>query len=77
MNNDTPPKTWTHATLSALRRLLGPINVCIYPLRCVDYVPVVFKQKPLYKSIPLITLRLLSCNPITAFVRIIYFRIKR
>ncbi len=57
------------------RQLMGPANVCIYPIPCPDYAQYLLKNKPLYVSIPLITIRLISCNPVTALIRHMYFQI--
>ena len=58
--------------LDAVRPLLGPRHVCIYPTSCTLYAKVTMQKKPLIFAIPLIILRVLSCNPITA----VYLRIK-
>lgn len=69
---------WTTVVFTSLyatfRRLLGPANVCIYPVTCPDYARALLTQKPLYISVPLITLRLISCNPLTALVRYLWFK---
>ncbi|MFA5306260.1 MAG: membrane protein insertion efficiency factor YidD [Candidatus Babeliales bacterium] len=62
------------AFYATIRRLLGPANVCIYPVTCPDYARALLTQKPLYISIPLITLRLISCNPLTAFIRRFWYK---
>lgn len=62
------------ALYETIRRLLGPANVCIYPVTCPDYARALLTQKPLYISIPLITLRLISCNPLTALIRRLWFK---
>lgn len=56
------------AAYAVFRPLLGPDQVCIYHVSCSEYAKAILGQKPLYKSIPLITLRLLSCNPLTALI---------
>lgn len=55
--------------IDAIRPLLGPRSVCIYPVTCRCYVKNILRQKPLYLSVPLIAFRLLSCNPATALYR--------
>lgn len=52
-----------------IRPLLGTRFVCIYPLDCMTYAESILISKPIWKALPLITLRVLSCNPITAFIR--------
>jgi len=51
-----------------LRPLLGVRGVCIYPIDCSTYARFTFENKPLLIAIPLICLRILSCNPITALI---------
>jgi putative component of membrane protein insertase Oxa1/YidC/SpoIIIJ protein YidD len=68
-------KAFFKSAYAVWRQLMGPADVCIYPIPCPDYAHYMIKNKPLYVSIPLITLRLLSCNPLTALVRHIHFRI--
>jgi|GEM_PF-1060876 len=58
--------------IDAIRPILGPSNTCIYPVSCRNYAKATLENKPLFFAIPLIILRILSCNPITA----IYLRIK-
>lgn len=69
----TPPlKLWQRlfiATFDVIRPVFGFIGgACIYPVSCSDYAKHIITTKPFYKSIPLIILRVLSCNPITALV---------
>jgi putative component of membrane protein insertase Oxa1/YidC/SpoIIIJ protein YidD len=72
------PRRWATIVATALyetlRRLLGPTGVCIYPVTCSNYAHALLTQKPLYISVPLITLRLISCNPLTALVRYLWFK---
>lgn len=42
---------------------------CIYPISCSDYAKTTIQTKRLYVAIPLIVLRVVSCNPLTAFIR--------
>ncbi|HBS48521.1 TPA: membrane protein insertion efficiency factor YidD [Candidatus Dependentiae bacterium] len=59
--------------IDSIRPLLGNVGmVCIYPVSCSDYAKFMLQNKSLLISIPLITLRVLSCNPITA----IFLKIK-
>ena len=59
--------------IDSIRPFLGPMgNCCIYPITCSQYAKQTLKQKPFYISIPLIILRVISCNPLTA----LFFRIK-
>jgi putative component of membrane protein insertase Oxa1/YidC/SpoIIIJ protein YidD len=58
--------------IQAIRPLLGPRGTCIYPVTCTNYSKYMLKSKPLYISIPLIILRVLSCNPLT----VLYWKIK-
>jgi len=69
-----PVKLWQRlfiATFDVIRPVFGFISgACIYPVSCSDYAKHTICTKPFYKSIPLIFLRVLSCNPITAlFIR--------
>jgi len=52
--------------INLIRPLLGPKNVCIYPISCSEYAKHNLKNKNFFIAIILITLRLLSCNPIGA-----------
>ncbi|MBU4269534.1 membrane protein insertion efficiency factor YidD [Candidatus Dependentiae bacterium] len=58
--------------IRSLRPLLGPRGTCIYPVTCTNYSKYMLKSKPFYISIPLIILRVLSCNPLT----VLYWKIK-
>lgn len=51
-----------------LRPLLGSRNCCIYPISCQDYAKITLQNKNIFWAAILITLRLLSCNPITALI---------
>ena len=69
-----PLKLWQRlfiAIFDVIRPVFGFIGgSCIYPVSCSDYAKDMITKKPFYKSIPLITLRVLSCNPLTAlFIR--------
>ena len=65
-----PLKLWQRlfiATFDVIRPVFGFISgACIYPVSCSDYAKHMITTKPFYKSIPLVILRVLSCNPITA-----------
>ncbi len=50
----------------AIRPILGPPGCCIYSITCRDYAKITLQKKPVYFAIPMIVLRILSCNPITA-----------
>lgn len=69
-NFTLPLKLWQRlfiATFDVIRPVFGFIGgACIYPISCSDYAKHMITTKPFYKSIPLISLRVLSCNPITA-----------
>lgn len=53
------------ACIDIVRPLLGPSGCCIYPVSCREYARKQLLGKPLYRALPLIVIRLLSCNPIT------------
>lgn len=65
-----PLKLWQRlfiATFDVIRPVFGFISgACIYPVSCSDYTKHMITTEPFYKSIPLVILRVLSCNPITA-----------
>jgi len=63
--------------IDAFRPLLGPRGTCIYPITCREYARFQLEHKPFYIAIPLIGLRLLSCNPITALILRIKHKIKK
>ncbi|MCF7799959.1 membrane protein insertion efficiency factor YidD [Candidatus Babeliales bacterium] len=63
--------------IDSIRPLLGPSKVCIYHISCREYTKAILDQKPIYISIPLIIVRLLSCNPITAIFFKIRFYLKK
>jgi ribonuclease P protein component len=69
-NSVKPLRLWQRlfiATFDVIRPVFGFIGgACIYPVSCSDYTKHMITTKPIYKSIPLIFLRVLSCNPITA-----------
>ena len=52
--------------IDSVRPLIGPEKACIYPISCTSYTKGIFHTQPLYKAIPLVAFRLLSCNPLTA-----------
>lgn len=69
-----PLKLWQRlfiATFDVIRPVFGLIGgACIYPVSCSDYTKHMITTEPFYKSIPLVILRVLCCNPITAlFIR--------
>lgn len=66
------------AFIDVIRPALGPSHVCIYhfQLSCGRYAKYMILKRPLYVALPLIGLRLLSCNPITGIGRWLYFRIQ-
>jgi putative component of membrane protein insertase Oxa1/YidC/SpoIIIJ protein YidD len=70
-------QTFFDTLLSSLRLILGPPNVCIYPVSCSTYARFMLANKPFYISIPLITLRLISCNPITGIAQALYYNAKQ
>ncbi|MEW5972088.1 MAG: membrane protein insertion efficiency factor YidD [Pseudomonadota bacterium] len=70
-------KPWIKGIYKAFRPLLGPDDVCIYPIPCSTYAWHTLLNKPLYKSVPLIIFRLLSCNPITALIRLLLARLAK
>ncbi|MFH0898863.1 MAG: membrane protein insertion efficiency factor YidD [bacterium] len=58
------------ACIDLIRPLFGMQNsCCIYPVSCTDYAKHQLATKPFYYAIPKIILRLLSCNPLTAWMR--------
>ena len=58
--------------MDSIRPFIGPPESCIYPVSCTEYTKTILQQKPFYIAIPLVIIRLLSCNPIT----VIYWKIK-
>ncbi len=58
--------------MDSIRPFVGPPETCIYPVSCTEYTKAILQQKPLYIAIPLVIVRLLSCNPLT----VIYWKIK-
>jgi len=52
-----------------IRSLLGTKGVCIYHVSCSEYAKIQLKQKPFYLALPLITLRVISCNPLTGLIK--------
>lgn|GEM_PF-6786675 len=54
------------AFYSVSRSLLGARGVCIYHVTCSEYAKITFKNKSFPVAIVLVTLRVLSCNPLTA-----------
>ncbi|MBU1008279.1 membrane protein insertion efficiency factor YidD [Candidatus Dependentiae bacterium] len=61
------------AFMDSIRPFLGPRGVCIYhPYTCRKYVRANLQEKPIYLALPLIFLRLISCNPLTA----IYWKVR-
>ncbi|MCK4651428.1 membrane protein insertion efficiency factor YidD [Candidatus Babeliales bacterium] len=60
-----------NSIIDSIRPLLGPSGCCIYTISCRQYTKIILQQKPFYLSIPLIIIRIISCNPITAiFIKI-------
>lgn len=57
------------------RVFIGPMDACIYPISCSDYAAYQLASKPWYKAFFLIGFRVLSCNPLTAFILTLYYRI--
>lgn len=66
------------AFIDIIRPHLGPSHVCIYhfELSCGRYAKYMILKRPLYVALPLITLRILSCNPITGVARWVWFRMQ-
>lgn len=54
------------------RPFLGPKNVCIYHEACPNYAKRQLETRSIFIALPLITLRVLSCNPLT----VLYWKIK-
>ncbi len=54
------------------RPFIAPSKCCIYSITCTKYAKMVLRQKSIFIAIPLIILRLLSCNPIT----VLFWKIK-
>lgn len=67
--------TFINYFVRSLRLFLGPVGVCIYPISCMDYAKMSLQQKPFILALPLIMLRVISCNPIVALARIAWWRI--
>ncbi len=53
----------------AIRSTLGYWDVCIYPVSCGRYARYTLQNKNIFIALPLIILRVLSCNPITGIIR--------
>ena len=51
----------------AISPLLGAS--CLYSPTCSQYAVEKLEKEPMWKAIPQITLRLLSCNPINSFIK--------
>jgi putative component of membrane protein insertase Oxa1/YidC/SpoIIIJ protein YidD len=60
------------AIFDVIRPFFGYMNCsCIYPVSCSDYAKHMVTERPGVKSVVLVGLRVLSCNPITAiFMRL-------
>ncbi len=58
--------------INSIRPLLGPRGACIYKKTCTLYAKEKLETRSIFIAIPLIILRVLSCNPIT----ILYWKIK-
>lgn len=56
------------ALITTLRPLLGPRGACRYKLTCTKYARLMLQDFPLYKAIPLIIKRVISCNPLSAIL---------
>lgn len=56
------------ACITALRPLMGPPGCCRYKLTCTKYARITLKNYPLYKAIPLIIGRVISCNPLSTIL---------
>ncbi|MCK4517236.1 membrane protein insertion efficiency factor YidD [Candidatus Babeliales bacterium] len=57
---------FANAFIASLRPVFGPPGTCIYQVTCTQYAKNTLEQKPFWLAAPLITLRVLSCNPLTA-----------
>ena len=55
--------------IKSIKLILGYNEVCIYPISCGNYAKHLIETKPLWKAIPLIIFRILSCNPITVLIK--------
>ncbi len=58
-----------NAFICSVRPALGPSGTCIYPVTCTQYANDVLTHRPIYIALPLIFMRIISCNPITALIR--------
>jgi putative component of membrane protein insertase Oxa1/YidC/SpoIIIJ protein YidD len=57
------------ATFDVIRPFFGFMNAsCIHSVSCSDYAKHMITTKPGIKSVFLIIVRVLSCNPITAII---------
>lgn len=54
------------AFVDSIRPFLGPKGSCIYKTTCRQYAKETLKKNNIFIAIPMICLRILSCNPITA-----------
>ena len=61
--------------IDSIRPFLGPSNVCIYQVSCTNYAKKVLREKNILVALGLIILRLISCNPITAICKIMFYKI--
>jgi putative component of membrane protein insertase Oxa1/YidC/SpoIIIJ protein YidD len=53
--------------IKSLRSLLGPEGCCRYELPCTDFAALQLRDHTFLKALCAITLRVLSCNPLTQF----------
>jgi putative component of membrane protein insertase Oxa1/YidC/SpoIIIJ protein YidD len=56
------------AFIALLRPLIGPPGFCRYKLSCTKYARLMLQDFPLYKAVPLILTRVMSCNPLTTML---------
>lgn len=58
--------------IDSIRPILGRRGTCIYHITCTEYAKAILQEKSFFVAIPLIILRVLSCNPLT----VLYWKIK-
>jgi len=64
------------ALLRIIRLLLSTDDVCIYPVRCLTYAESVLLSRSVVIAVPLILVRVLSCNPLVGLARYAWFSCK-
>lgn len=55
--------------IDSIRPFLGPKGCCIHPVTCRTYAKDMLHNKSIFIAIPLIIIRVLSCNPINGIYK--------